>query len=451
MSDRNEDTKYIPESELESAVNDEGYASEANVDEVPADEAPAAPIKPIKKKKSTLKKILIALAILLALLLLLIGGALFAIDRYVDHMLGYISYEESDEEWSGVDIDDPSYGIEDEMGIDTSGFVDPEAGTDTDPNVSVDDTSYDDEYDDEYDDDDNNGNGGGNGGNYVPPPPEPPYEPDYEILEGLFDGDTVTDVYDKDVINILLIGADTISGKSARSDTMILMSINNVKKRIVFTSFMRDTYVKIPGRKDNRLNAAFAAGGPNLLIQTIKLNFDINIDHYVMVGLSSFEQAVNAIGGIDITINNDNYDFFKTWDGIYGLSQAKATDGTHKLHLTGSQALVYARSRAFSNGDFTRTLHQRDLLKQFALQLRTKSLSDIHELLKTVLPYVKTNIPKDKLRSMIWNALTYISYNITDARVPCPGSFQYAKINGREVLSVNLEANKKYIKAKIYG
>ncbi|MBR4279382.1 MAG: hypothetical protein IKT34_04300, partial [Clostridia bacterium] len=93
----------------------------------------------------------------------------------------------------------------------------------------------------------------------------------------------------------------------------------------------------------------------------------------------------------------------------------------------------------------------RDLLKQFALQLRTKSLSDIHELLKTVLPYVKTNIPKDKLRSMIWNALTYISYNITDARVPCPGSFQYAKINGREVLSVNLEANKKYIMAKIYG
>jgi LCP family protein required for cell wall assembly len=242
-----------------------------------------------------------------------------------------------------------------------------------------------------------------------------------------------------------------MSGKSARSDTMILMSINNVKKRIVFTSFMRDTYVKIPGKKDNRLNAAFAAGGPNLLIKTIKQNFDINIDHYVMVSISSFEQAVNAIGGIELTINNDNYDFFKTWDGINGLSQAKATDGTHTLHLNGSQALVYARSRAFSNGDFTRTLHQRDLLKQFALQLRKKSLTDVHELLKSVLPYVKTNIPKDKLKSMIWSAVTYLSYNITDARVPCPGSFEYAKINGREVLSVNFEANKRYIKAKIYG
>ena len=448
MSEMNEDTKYTSEADAEAAAS-----GEISIDDTPAEEAPAVevsaeePVVPKKKKKSVWKKILIALAILLALLLLLIGGALFAVDRYVDHMLDYISYEESEEEWSGVDIDDPSYGIDDEMGVNTSEFIDPEAGTDTDPNVSVDDTSYD--YGD--DDDDNNGNGTGNGGNYVPPPPEPPYEPDYEILEGLFDGDTVTDVYDKDVINILLIGADTMSGKSARSDTMILMSINNVKKRIVFTSFMRDTYVKIPGKKDNRLNAAFAAGGPNLLIKTIKQNFDINIDHYVMVSISSFEQAVNAIGGIDLTINNDNYDFFKTWDGINGLSQAKATDGTHTLHLNGSQALVYARSRAFSNGDFTRTLHQRDLLKQFALQLRKKSLTDIHELLKSVLPYVKTNIPKDKLKSMIWSALTYLSYNITDARVPCPGSFEYARINGREVLSVNLEANKKYIKAKIYG
>ncbi len=448
MSEMNEDTKYTTEADAEAAAS-----GEISIDDTPAEEAPAAevsaeePVVPKKKKKSVWKKILIASAILLALLLLLIGGALFAVDRYVDHMLDYISYEESEEEWSGVDIDDPSYGIDDEMGVNTSEFIDPEAGTDTDPNVSVDDTSYD--YGD--DDDDNNGNGTGNGGNYVPPPPEPPYEPDYEILEGLFDGDTVTDVYDKDVINILLIGADTMSGKSARSDTMILMSINNVKKRIVFTSFMRDTYVKIPGKKDNRLNAAFAAGGPNLLIKTIKQNFDINIDHYVMVSISSFEQAVNAIGGIDLTINNDNYDFFKTWDGINGLSQAKATDGTHTLHLNGSQALVYARSRAFSNGDFTRTLHQRDLLKQFALQLRKKSLTDIHELLKSVLPYVKTNIPKDKLKSMIWSALTYLSYNITDARVPCPGSFEYARINGREVLSVNLEANKKYIKAKIYG
>ncbi len=439
MSEKN--GKTVSEDESTSYMSAEQLSSEP----APTDSEPEEQPK-TKKKKSAWKKVLIVLAILLALLLLVVGGVLFAVERYVDHMLDYISYEETEEEWSGVDIDDPAYGLDDNMGIDVSEFVDPEAGTDTDPDYSG------------VPDDGGSSNGGGGsggssggGGNYVPAPPEPPYEPDYEILDGLFDGDTVTEAYDKDVINILLIGADTISGKSARSDTMILMSINNVKKRIVFTSFMRDTYVKIPGRKDNRLNAAFAAGGPNLLIKTIKLNFDIDVDYYFMVSISSFEQAVDSIGGIDLTVNGDNYNYFKGWKEIKGLSEAKATDGTHKIHLNGGQALGYARSRNFSNGDFTRTLHQRDLLKQFAYQCKGKSLTELHGLLKSVLPYVKTSMPKTTLKSMIWNVLTYISYNITDARVPCPGSFQYARINGREVLSVNFEANKKYIKAKIYG
>lgn len=411
----------------------------------------------VNNKRSTVKKILITIGIILLFLSFVVVSVFRVVDEYIENALDLVYYDEGSEEWSGVDIDDPSYGLDDNMGVDISNFVDPEADTDTDPtyrpetsepDVSLPETSAP-EVSDSDSDKENHGNGNNN--NYIPPPPEPPYEPDYTILEGLFDGDNVAEEYDKEVINILLIGADTMSGKSARSDTMILMSINNIKKRIVFTSFMRDTYVSIPGRKNNRLNAAFAAGGPNLLIKTIKQNFDIDIDYYVMVSISSFEQAVDVIGGIDITVNGDNYNYFKNWDGIRGLSEAEATNGTHKVHLNGGKALGYARSRNFSNGDFTRTLHQRDLLLQFAEQCKSRSLTDLHNLLKAVLPYVQTNIPKDTLKSMIWNVLTYVSYNFTDARVPCPGSFNYANISGREVLSVNFEANKKYLKAKIYG
>ena len=409
----------------------------------------------LDKKRSAGKRILIIIGIILLILSFIAVSAFRIVDEYIDNALDLVSYDENSEtEWSGVDIDDPSYGLDDNMGVDFSDFVDPEADTDTDPSyrpetsepdVSVPETSAPETSDSGSDKNQDDGN------DYVPPPPEPPYEPDYTIIEGLFDGDNVAEEYDKEVINILLIGADTMSGKSARSDTMILMSINNIKKRIVFTSFMRDTYVSIPGRKNNRLNAAFAAGGPTLLIKTIKQNFDIDIDYYVMVSISSFEQAVDVIGGIDLTVNGDNYNYFKSWNGIKGLTEAEATNGTHTVHLNGGKALAYARSRNFSNGDFTRTLHQRDLLLQFASQCKQKSLSDLHNLLKSVLPYVQTNIPKDTLKSMIWNVLTYISYDFSDARVPCPGSFNYAKIDGREVLSINFEANIKYLKAKIYG
>ena len=392
-----------------------------------------------KKKKHILRKILIVLLAIIFTLSCLVFAAWFNIDRFIDDTLDYISYDLSDESWDGIDIDASDYD-KDDMGIDFSDFSDPEGDEMSNP-----DTDNSDSPDKDTSKDHNHS------GSYTPAPPEPPYEPDYEIIEGLFDGDTVTEAYDKDVINILLIGADTISGKHARSDTMILMSINNIKKRIVFTSFMRDTYVSIPGYKNNRLNAAFSAGGPSLLIKTIKQNFDIDIDFYVRVSISSFEQAVDVIGGITLTINEDNYDYFKTWQQLSGLSKDQALDGTRTIHLNGGQALGYARSRNFSNGDFTRTLHQRDLLTQFAYNCKGKSLSQLHGLLKAVLPYVVTNIPKPTLKSLVWNVVTYIAYNITDARVPCPGSFEYARIDGREVLRVNYEANEKYVKAKIYG
>lgn len=398
---------------------------------------------PKKKKSKTGKIILIVLLSILALLLLLIGGAFFAVNYFIDDTLGYISYVSGEEEWSGVDIDASDYYDENNMGIDFSNFVDPEASRDESDIVDTSDTST---------DTSGSGSGGsGSGGNTYTPPPEPPYEPDYEILEGLFDGDTVTDEYKKDVINILLIGADTVSGRYARSDTMILMSINNLKNRIVFTSFMRDTYVAIPGYRNNRLNAAFAAGGPSLLIKTIKLNFDIDVDYYFTVSISAFEQAVDVINGIDITVNDTNYNYFKSFRQLSGLTKDQAIDGTHVIHLNGGQTLGYARSRNFYDGDFTRTLHQRDLLTQFATNCKGKSLSQLHDLLKAVLPYVVTNMPKETLKSMIWNVLTYISYDITDARVPCAGSFNFANISGMEVLTINFPANERYVKAKIYG
>lgn len=404
-----------------------------------------------RNENSKLKKILIIILLIAALLLLsfvsVVKNVYLWADSFIDDTLDYISYDEGSDAWSGADIDASDYGTEDNMGIDFSQFSDPEA----DREESLGESSLPENSGSVSEPETESVGESDNHHSYAPPPPEPPYEPDYEILEGLFDGDTVTDAYEKDVINILLIGADTLSGRSARSDTMILMSVNNIKKRIVFTSFMRDTYVSIPGYKNNRLNAAFSAGGPSLLIKTIKYNFDIDIDYYFTVSISSFEQAVDVIGGIDLDINENNYDYFKSWKELNGLSQDEAINGNHSVHLYGGTALGYARSRNFSNGDFTRTLHQRDLLTQFASNCKGKSLEELHSLIKAVLPYVVTNMPRETLKSMIWNVLTYVSYTITDARVPCPGSFEYARIDGREVLRVNLEANKKYIKAKIYG
>ena len=104
-----------------------------------------------------------------------------------------------------------------------------------------------------------------------------PYETSYERQ-----ADVLTQ---KGVTNILLIGTDTrVAGSNdARSDAMIVVSINPYKRKLVMTSIMRDSYVTIPGYGENRINEAYSRGGAALLIQTIEENYKLGIDYYAQV------------------------------------------------------------------------------------------------------------------------------------------------------------------------
>jgi len=352
----------------------------------------------MKIKKSVRQKVVTVLTTIASLIIISGCVLLLAADAYIDSKLNMISYDDGTEEWSGVDIDDPEYDKDEEEGVPVlpDDFKDPEAG-----DIEV----------------------------------LPPLGSDENENSG-FDYD------DDDVINILLIGADTLSGVG-RSDTMILASINTNDNRIVLTSLMRDMWVSIPGKNNNRLNAAHSAGGPDLLMETIYVNFDIKVDQYVKVDFSSFKKAVDAIGGIDITVNENNYDFFSRNYSHVSIGKV--------IHLDGEKALKYARDRNYSQGDFIRTLHQRDLLTQFAKQLSQKSLEEIDNVINIVLGYVRTNIPKEELKDYIGDAITYLSYNIETARLPCAGSFKNANKNGRAVLEVDFDMNIHFLKTKIYG
>ena len=288
-----------------------------------------------------------------------------------------------------------------------------------------------------------------------PDAPAPPELPPYEIIENWFDGEKIAQDYEDEVLNILLIGADTLDGNSARSDTMILMSVNTVKNRLVFTSFMRDSYIELPGYNYNRLNAAHSKGGPAFLIETLEYNFDIDIDYYAKVDFTSFKEAVDVIGGMTLTVNEVNYNYFYDFEGIEGLSEEQACDGTHTVHLNGEEALMYARTRKghkVDGGDFGRTLHQRDFLLQFVNSCKGASLGELHSLFKTLFPHIVTDMPQDKIQDCMMNVLTYVSYDTDEARVPCAGSWEnYTTSGGAAVLNINVPANEKYVKAIIYG
>ena len=123
-------------------------------------------------------------------------------------------------------------------------------------------------------------------------------------------------ISDNAITNILLLGVDrSEDGTAQRSDTMMLISINSKTKNLNMVSFLRDLYVEIPTAGKNKINAAYTigsqsdVGGAGLTMQTIENNFRINIDHYVEIDFENFINLIDAMGGIDIEMTQDEVDY----------------------------------------------------------------------------------------------------------------------------------------------
>ena len=114
------------------------------------------------------------------------------------------------------------------------------------------------------------------------------------------------------VTNILLIGQDTrTSGTRERSDSMILISVNDDTNAVNMISIMRDLYVQIPGYSDNRINASYQFGGAELLDEVIEKNFGVSVDYNVEVDFTGFESIIDLLGGVDITLTATEASYFQ--------------------------------------------------------------------------------------------------------------------------------------------
>jgi len=263
--------------------------------------------------------------------------------------------------------------------------------------------------------------------------------------------------YDKNVLNILLIGSDSRkSGGSGRSDAMILISINKKKKIITATSILRDIYLKIPGRdKSNRINAAFAYGGADLLLDTIKQNFKINVDKYVIIDFFAFIDMVDAVGGVTVDVTKDDIPiingYVKELNKLTGVDEKcdwLKNDG--QLLLNGKQALGYARNR-YIGTDFKRTARQRDILKQVFDKVKDLKITKIIELANQILPQVTTNLKESEIFTLLLSLPSYIKYDIKQETIPAAGTYNNVRIRGMAVLSIDFEENINMLHKSLYS
>ncbi|MBO4477061.1 MAG: LCP family protein [Lachnospiraceae bacterium] len=263
---------------------------------------------------------------------------------------------------------------------------------------------------------------------------------------------------DENVKNILLIGIDARGDSNAgRSDTMIILSINDKTKTITMTSLMRDCYVAIPGRGNNRLNAAHAYGGANLLMQTIELNFGIHIDGFARVNFVSFPQIIDNIGGVTVGVEANEIQYINSYlreiNRIFGLdpNDSKYPEGQVGAQLlNGRQALAYSRIR-YVGSDYARTQRQREVLNAVASKLRGMGIFEIDSFLNNTLPLISTNLDRGYVNSLITSAPSLLKYTINEARIPADGMGTGVRIDGKSVISVDLVAARNYLNAVIYG
>lgn len=237
------------------------------------------------------------------------------------------------------------------------------------------------------------------------------------------------------ITNILLIGQDRREGESvARSDTMILCTFNPDAKKITLTSFLRDLYVQIPGHNNNRINAAYAAGGAPLLAKTLETNFGIQLDGCVEVDFSQFADIVDLLDGVTIELRRDEAQLISRETGTQ-LEEGLQT-------LNGAQALTYSRIRKLdADGDFSRTQRQRKVLQAMADRFRDASLTTLLTLTEALLPMISTDMSAGKILRCTMELFPLLSDSqLVSQSIPAPGSCSDRTIAGMSVLVADMEA-----------
>lgn len=246
----------------------------------------------------------------------------------------------------------------------------------------------------------------------------------------------------KGVIKILLLGTDVWDdGSRGRSDVIMLATLNEKTGDLSLISFQRDTYVQIPGYKDNRINAAYAFGGTKLLKEVLKLNFGLTVDGVVAIDFTHFEQLIDALGGVDIELTQKEADH---------LNEQGATLTAGVNHLNGKWALAYSRIRKIDS-DFGRTSRQRTVMNAIFQAYKDISISEIPGMLSTVLPMVSTDMSDGEIISYATKVLTAGADAIHSRSIPFTGAYQNQTIRKMMVLVPDLEKCHEALQQFIYG
>ncbi len=290
--------------------------------------------------------------------------------------------------------------------------------------------------------------------------PEETTEPEEEVVEQVTPTAAPQETTPKPdhISNILLIGMETFEG-ALNTDTMIIASLDSKNNVIKLTSLMRDLYVKIPGHSNGKLNSVYAREGIQGLYDTIKLNFEVEMDGYVLVDFKDFERVIDYLGGVEITLTRREANYLNSTNYISNPAYRNVVAGTQ--HMNGNQVLGYCRIRkvptATESNDFGRTQRQRIVLEKIFEKMRSKNIIQLGLIMNKILNNIdiKTDISKEEYNNYLQQAVYLKENAIQTLRIPTDDNYTDESYSGANVKDVlvpkSWDRTRKDIHEFIYG
>lgn len=247
--------------------------------------------------------------------------------------------------------------------------------------------------------------------------------------------------------HILLLGADSRSttDNRGRTDSMVILSVNMQKSEVKMTSIMRDTWLHVDGFGYQKINAANVFGGPQLAIDTVNEHFGTNIDKYALVNMYSLANIIDSVGGVYLSVSESERKLINQ-QVEYDQAEFKFKDASKlkksgsNVHLTGSQALAYARIRKLDS-DYVRTQRQRNVLIAIANELKNENLMSIFSVISTLANYVETNLSMNDMIELATMGFSIDMDSIEQLRLPADGTFESGMSKGTWSIRPNFEKN----------
>ena len=259
---------------------------------------------------------------------------------------------------------------------------------------------------------------------------------------------------------IAFFGVDNRSNgdyESGNSDSIMICNIDNETKQVKIVSVYRDTTLDMDGKRYMyKCNYAYNHGGPKNAIEMLNRNLDLNIQDYVAVDFNALVEAIDAVGGVEITLTQEEIDVINR-KGYMG-EVASVTDHMDEVvtltpgtqTVNGVVATAYCRVRYTAGGDYMRAQRQRTVLTQLINKAKSASLTQLNDLIGAVFPKISTSL---SMKQLVGLASAIQDYELADST-----GFPFAIYQGewesagkKVVIPCTLTSNVKELYAYLYG